>query len=180
MTTTITQKDAREMISAIAKELKVSEDKIYKLCPKVKQIDVFSSPKARDLAKGLDIAKIQYTGDKITIDDVRKAMGEEPKAKVASMFASAQAKDLATKNELTQDSFEDEEKSGKERKNGDKTITLEDVKKKLGLIVKNIWSSPQIQALAEKHGLTEKSIDARSAGGKITKAIVEAAIKAAE
>jgi hypothetical protein len=177
---TISQKDAREMISAIAAKFKIDENKIYSVCPKVKQVSMFSSSKAEELAKssGVKIEDIVHSGDKITVDDVRKAMGEEPKTKVASLFASKQARELAEKNSKTESDFSEEDRTGEARKSGETTITMMDVKRKLGLVAKNVWGSPISKELAEKHNLDETSITARSAGGKITKAMVEAAIKA--
>lgn len=131
--------DARAALVKIAKEFDLDLKKVQNLVKdEIPLAPVFASKTARELAKekGLKASKIKATGKngKITVDDVRIAAGEEPKKKVENLFASTAGKKLAEEHGLTQDNFEESEKTGNPRKSGSITITIEDVKLKAGLI----------------------------------------------
>lgn len=134
----LTQKNANALLLDISKSFNVDIDELYKLAgDRVKRPNAFASSKAKSYCDevGADVHKIKPTGKggKITIDDIRKCIGEEPKKKI-NLFASTAARKLAEENDLKIADFSPEERTGRRLKsNNQKTITVEDCRKKLGL-----------------------------------------------
>ena len=135
----LTQVKARNLLADIADKFDLPIDELYKVAgDRVKKPNLFASPAAADFAKkvGVSCDGVKASGKtgKITIDDIRLAIGEEPKKKKENLFASPAAKKLAQENNLKQEDFGPKDKTGKRRKASKKrTITIKDVRKKLGL-----------------------------------------------
>lgn len=91
-----------------------------------------------------------------TLNDVKKALGEKVKEKTVSAWASKVAKKLASDNNLSEDDFSIESRSGKKKAKG--KITLSDVKIKLGLKEddKIPFVSKNAEAFAKNKGLSEE------------------------
>ncbi len=126
-----TKKDLKALLEQISTKYDISVDDLFKIGGiKKNPYGIFASKAAEKLAteKGL---KFEAQDEKITIDQVKIAAGE-PK-KIENLFASTTAKKLAEDHNLTQDDFSDSEKSGKPRKSGAKTITIDDARKKAGI-----------------------------------------------
>ncbi len=135
----LTQVKARNLLADIADKFDLPLEELYKVAgDRVKKPNLFASPAAADFAKkvGVSCDGVKPSGKtgKITIDDIRLAIGEEPKKKKENLFASPAAKKLAEENDLKQEDFGPKDKTGKRRKASKKrTITIKDVRKKLGL-----------------------------------------------
>lgn len=135
----LTQVKARNLLNDIASKYDIPIEDLYELAgDRVKKQNPFASPAAKDFAKkvGVNVSTVKPSGKtgKITIDDIRLAIGEEPKRKDENLFSSPAAKKLASENDLTQSDFAPKERSGKRRKSsGNRTISIEDVRKKLGI-----------------------------------------------
>ena len=91
-----------------------------------------------------------------TLNDVKKALGEKVKEKTVSAWASKAAKKLASNNNLSEDDFPVESRSGKKKAKG--KITLIDVKIKLGIEKddKIPFASKSAEAFAKNKGFTEE------------------------
>jgi len=91
-----------------------------------------------------------------TLDDVKKALGEEVKEKTVSAWASKAAKKLASENSLSEEDFPVEIRSGKKKAKG--KITLFDVKIKLGLEEENKipFASKSAEAFTKDNGISEE------------------------
>jgi len=91
-----------------------------------------------------------------TLNDVKKALGEEVKEKTASAWASKAAKKLASENSLSEEDFPVEIRSGKKKAKG--KITLFDVKIKLGLVEENKipFASKSAEAFAKDNSISEE------------------------
>lgn len=91
-----------------------------------------------------------------TLNDVKKALGEKVKEKTVSAWASKAAKKLASNNNLSEDDFPVESRSGKKKAKG--KITLIDVKIKLGIEKddKIPFASKSAEAFAKDKGFTEE------------------------
>ena len=91
-----------------------------------------------------------------TLNDVKKALGEEVKEKTSSAWASTAAKKLASENSLSENDFPVEIRSGKKKAKG--KITLSDVKIKLGLKEndKIPFASKNAEAFAKNKGINEE------------------------
>lgn len=89
-------RDIRAIFEEISEEFDIDLNKIYAIAgDRVKRASPFT-PKAKKIAEenGLKADDIPHTGDKITIDDVRNALGT-PKKKAEKAIATPQAKKLA-------------------------------------------------------------------------------------
>ena len=93
-----------------------------------------------------------------TLNDVKKALGEKVKEKTVSAWASKAAKKLASDNNLSEDDFPVESRSGKKKAKG--KITLIDVKIKLGIEKDNKipFASKSAEAFAKDKGFTEEDL----------------------
>lgn len=91
-----------------------------------------------------------------TLNDVKKALGEEVKEKTTSAWASKAAKKLASENSLSEEDFPVEIRSGKKKAKG--KITLFDVKIKLGLVEENKipFASKSAEAFAKDNSISEE------------------------
>ena len=91
-----------------------------------------------------------------TLNDVKKALGEKVKEKTVSAWASKAAKKLASNNNLSEDDFPVESRSGKKKAKG--KITLIDVKIKLGIEKddKIPFASKSAEAFAKDKGFSEE------------------------
>lgn len=135
----ISQSKAVEMLETISKKFKIDMSELYECVgDTIKRPNVFCSAAAKNLAeenKDLDLSKIEPSGKngKITVDDIRKLMGAQTKAKVPSLWGSSAAKSLAEENNLKESDFSEDDKSGTMRKSGKKSILIVDIRKKLGI-----------------------------------------------
>jgi hypothetical protein len=105
-------------------------------------------------------------GGKITINDVKRAIGENPSGKIPSEFSSIHAKNLSVKYGYESTDFSDNERTGRTLKSVllsgcEKTIAIEDVKRKMlddGKESKKIegdfFSSEGVAKLATDNGLS--------------------------
>ncbi len=144
---------------------------------RVKRPNLFASAKASSYAreKGIDFSKIKGSkGGRITIDDLRSHIGEETTKKSPSLFASKGARLLAEENDLTEDDFSPKQRTGSKRKDGRRTITIENVSAKLGKKKPvSPYASPQARKVATEAGVSPSSIKGTGRKGKITKADVQ-------
>lgn len=106
-----------------------------------------------------------------TLNDVKKALGEKVKEKTVSAWASKVAKKLASDNNLSEDDFSIESRSGKKKAKG--KITLSDVKIKLGLEEddKIPFASKNAEDFAKNKGINEevlRSIEGTGHKNRIT------------
>lgn len=117
-------------------------------------------------------------GGKITINDVKRALGETPSGKVPSEFASVHAKNLADKEGYTSEDFPESSRTGRTLKSVllsgcSKTIAIEDVKRKAladnkpGVTEGDFYSSEGVATLAAENGLSPQDFDIK--GRKIKK-----------
>lgn len=117
-------------------------------------------------------------GGKITINDVKRALGETPTGKIPSEFASVHAKNLAEKEGYTSEDFPDSERTGRQLKSVllsgcSRTIAIEDVKRKAladqkpGVTEGDFYSSEGVAKLAAENGLSPSDFDIK--GRKIKK-----------
>jgi hypothetical protein len=147
------------IIAFAANKLEISEKTLKEaFLEYAKENPKFSSSKAEELYKELDDKDdVIPSGDgfKITVDDVKKAMGEKTSKKEASQFASKTAEKEASAAGLTASDFPMDERTGRELKSKVRQISVEDVRAKSGT-KHGEFSSPNVRREAEKHGLTEK------------------------
>jgi pyruvate/2-oxoglutarate dehydrogenase complex dihydrolipoamide acyltransferase (E2) component len=94
------------------------------------------------------------------------------KKKIENLFSSTAAKQLAIGNGLTQDDFLPEEKTGNPRKSGAITITITDVRKKLGKKI-NPFASPTAKKFANEKNVSAEEVTGTGKNGKITKTDIE-------
>lgn len=166
----LTQVKARNLLDDISKKYDIPIEQLYELAgDRVKKQNPFASPAAEDFAKrvGVNVSTLKPSGKtgKITIDDIRLAIGEETKRKEENLFASPAAKKLADENNLTQSDFSQKERTGKRRKaSGNRTISVEDVRKKLGLEKKTPKKSAKkkVSKRSVKDSDSESSSDSSS------------------
>ena len=111
------------------------------------------------------------TGGKITMNDVKRALGENPSGKTPSEFVSVHAKNLASKHGYESSDFTDDIRSGRTLKSvllsGCKnTICIEDVKRKMiadgketKAVENDFFSSEGVAKLATDSGLSPTDFD---------------------
>lgn len=156
------------MLDDIARECNIDIETLYKIAgDRVKKVSPFT-PQALKLAQenGLSPSEIAHSGVKITIDDVRAAIGQPKKNVPADAFTGA-ARKLAQEHNLTEADFPAELRTGKTRKSGVVEIRLEEVKAKLGLVKKEdtgVKMSPRAKEVAK--GLKKKEIASIKGTGK--------------
>ena len=159
-----TQKQLENIIKEICASFPVEESELKQIAiecgAKFKSVFASSSAKKYWEAKGQPMENlfiITPSNTKgYTLDDVKKALGEEVKEKTTSAWASKAAKKLASENSLSEDDFPVEIRSGKKKAKG--KITLIDVKIKLGLEEENKipFASKSAEAFAKDNGISEE------------------------
>ena len=159
-----TQKQLENIIKEICDSFPIEESELKKLAIEcgAKFKSVFASSVAKKYweAKGQPIENLFMTTPShtkgYTLNDVRKALGEEVKEKTVSAWASKAAKKLASENSLSENDFPVEIRSGKKKAKG--KITLIDVKIKLGLEEGNKipFASKSAEAFAKDNGISEE------------------------
>jgi pyruvate/2-oxoglutarate dehydrogenase complex dihydrolipoamide acyltransferase (E2) component len=177
----ISQKQANEMIIEISAKTGIDLETLYGIVGNiVKKPNSFASKSAEEYAKThkIDVFKVKGTSKsgRISMDDLRSYLGQPVTKSPSSLWASKTAKELAEEHGLSENSFGPKDRSGKKRKSGENTITLQDVKKKAGLEspkIKSPWASPQAKEFAKKKGVKAKDLFGSGKSGKITKTDIQ-------
>lgn len=159
-----TQKQLEEIIKEICDSFPIEESELKQIAmncgAKFKSVFASSTAKKYWEAKGQPMENLFITSPShtkgYTLNDVKKALGEEVKEKTASAWASKAAKKLASENSLSEEDFPVEIRSGKKKAKG--KITLFDVKLKLGLVEENKipFASKSAEAFAKDNGINEE------------------------
>lgn len=174
--------DARKALEKIAAHYDLDLKEVQELVKdEVPKRTVFASKAAREYAKEHKVKGKSVTGTgkdgKVTLDDVRAHLGEPRKKKEENLFASPAGKLLAEEHGLSQGDFSDSEKSGKPRKSGNITITINDVRRKAGLPTKekkkSPWGSKITEMYAQEHNIDPSQIKGTGKEGKILKVDIE-------
>lgn len=181
----ITRKAFNEALAKIASENGLSEDLLQKqISSIVPQPSPFASKSAKTLASENDIKPSDIKGSgklgKITSDDIRKYIGEPVKNKSPTEWSSKTAETLASENDLTPSDFPVKGRTGRTWKNGTVTISVTDVKNKLGLSTtpkKSPFASKAAKKLAKDNKIKSSEIDGTGKDGKITKSDIESYLK---
>lgn len=183
-----TTKKVQSALEKISKEFKIPLEDIHECIGDIiPPPSPWASAKAKELGLKTKVNpyKVKATGKggKITLNDLRSFLGEE-NPKKPSAFASKQAKDLAKENDLSEDDFSDDERTGNPRKSGEITITLNDVRNKLGIKVekkpKSPFASPKTKQFAEENDIDPTKIEGSGKDGRITKKDIETYMKTLE
>tara|TARA_B100001063_G_scaffold220757_1_gene225855 strand:- start:2175 stop:2900 length:726 start_codon:yes stop_codon:yes gene_type:complete len=158
------QQQLENIIKEICDSFPVEESELKKIAmncgAKFKSVFASSTAKKYWEAKGQPMENLFITTPShtkgYTLNDVKKALGEEVKEKTASTWASKAAKKLASENSLSEEDFPVEIRSGKKKAKG--KITLFDVKLKLGLVEENKipFASKSAEAFAKDNGISEE------------------------
>ena len=154
----------KTIIKEICDSFPVEQSELKKIAmncgAKFKSVFASSTAKKYWEAKGQPMENLFITTPShtkgYTLNDVKKALGEEVKEKTASTWASKAAKKLASENSLSEEDFPVEIRSGKKKAKG--KITLFDVKLKLGLVEENKipFASKSAEAFAKDNGISEE------------------------
>ena len=158
------QQQLENIIKEICDSFPVEESELKQIAmncgAKFKSVFASSAAKKYWEAKGQPMENLFITTPShtkgYTLNDVKKALGEEVKEKTASAWASKAAKKLASENSLSEDDFPVEIRSGKKKAKG--KITLFDVKIKLGLVEENKipFASKSAEAFAKDNNISEE------------------------
>ena len=158
------QQQLENIIKEICDSFPIEESELKQIAincgAKFKSVFASSAAKKYWEAKGQPMENLFITTPShtkgYTLNDVKKALGEEVKEKTTSAWASKAAKKLASENSLSEDDFPVEIRSGKKKANG--KITLFDVKIKLGLVDENKipFASKRAEAFAKDNGINEE------------------------
>jgi len=158
------QKQLENIIKEICDSFPVEESELKQIAmncgAKFKSVFASSAAKKYWEAKGQPMENLFITTPShtkgYTLNDVKKALGEEVKEKTTSAWASKAAKKLSSENSLSEDDFPVEIRSGKKKAKG--KITLFDVKIKLGLVEENKipFASKSAEAFAKDNGISEE------------------------
>lgn len=183
----ITKATLNEILKRIAEENSIKLSIIQNQISDIVQPDSpFASKAAKEYAeeKKVNIDEIEGSGKngKISVDDIRLFLGEEPKHKKSpSQWSSKAAKDLAHENSLSSKDFPKSSRTGRVWKDGTVTISIEDVKTKLGISSPkkspSKWSSKKAKELAEEYKLSSDDIKGTGKDNRITKSDVEKYIR---
>jgi len=159
-----TQKQLENIIKEICESFPIEESELKQIAiecgAKFKSVFASSAAKKYWEAKGQPMENLFITTPShtkgYTLNDVKKALGEEVKEKTASAWASKASKKLASENSLSEDDFPVEIRSGKKKAKG--KITLIDVKIKLGLEEENKipFASKNAEAFAKDNSISEE------------------------
>lgn len=158
------QQQLENIIKEICDSFPVEESELKQIAmncgAKFKSVFASSAAKKYWEAKGQPMENLFITTPShtkgYTLNDVKKALGEEVKEKTSSAWASKAAKKLASENSLSEDDFPVEIRSGKKKAKG--KITLFDVKIKLGLVEENKipFASKSAEAFAKDNNISEE------------------------
>jgi len=166
---TITQKKFNSFLEKLSKEFDLDIENVKKFSTEMMTSEVSTiTSAAKKLAEELkvDITKITPSGSKISVDDIREAAGQKRKAKKTDLF-TPKARDLAKENDLKESDFKESERTGNPRKSGEKTITIQDVNRKLGIVSKSAIVSPTALKLAEDNNVDLTKVVGTGNGGRI-------------
>lgn len=159
-----TQQQLGNIIKEICSSFSIEESELKQIATdcgaKFKSVFASSAAKKYWEAKGQPMENL--FGDApshdngYTLNDVKKALGETVKEKTVSAWASKAAKKLALDNNLSEDDFPVESRSGKKKAKG--KITLIDVKIKLGLEEENKipFASQRAEKFAKDNDISEE------------------------
>ena len=190
----ITQKAFNEFITSATNkfnleksEFKDFADKFFSKNNVVSKLPLTPVAKKLAILKDIDILKVTSAdGIKITIDDVRRFIGDPedpPKAKATDLF-TPKARALAKVETLKVSQFGPSERTGNPRKSGEATITLQDVYRKLRSLDPKyklpdsaIKISPGTAKFAETENVDLMKVTGTGSGGRILKADLEQYIK---
>jgi pyruvate/2-oxoglutarate dehydrogenase complex dihydrolipoamide acyltransferase (E2) component len=134
----------------------------------------FKSRQAKQLAIDNNLSSTDFdtTKSKISVDDVRNVCGIFIKKKKCTVYNSIQAKTLMLENNLLPEDFPENERTGRTWKsNGVTTISINDVKKKLGIVIssnKSKFASKRACELAKENNIDIDDIDGTGKGERIT------------
>lgn len=158
------QQQLENIIKEICESFPIEESELKEIAmncgAKFKSVFASSAAKKYWEAKGQPMENLFITTPShtkgYTLNDVKKALGEEVKEKTVSAWASKAAKKLASENSLSEDDFPVEIRSGKKKAKG--KITLIDVKIKLGLEEENKipFASKSAEAFAKDNSISEE------------------------
>ena len=158
------QQQLENIIKEICESFPIEESELKEIAmncgAKFKSVFASSAAKKYWEAKGQPMENLFITTPShtkgYTLNDVKKALGEEVKEKTVSAWASKAAKKLASENSLSGDDFPVEIRSGKKKAKG--KITLIDVKIKLGLEEENKipFASKSAEAFAKDNSISEE------------------------
>mgnify|MGYP001443187504 CR=1 FL=1 len=158
------QKQLENIIKEICDSFPVEESELKQIAmncgAKFKSVFASSAAKKYWEAKGQPMENLFITTPShtkgYTLNDVKKALGEEVKEKTTSAWASKAAKKLSSENSLSEEDFPVEIRSGKKKAKG--KITIMDVKIKLGLEEENKipFASKSAEAFAKDNGISEE------------------------
>lgn len=181
----ISRKEFLVIINRIATENGIEADTIWsQIGDLVKNSSPYASKAAKELAieNNIDSTKIKGTGSlgKITSDDIRLFIGKPVKNKEPTQWSSKSAEKLAIENNLTEKDFPMKKRTGRIWKDGTVTISVEDVKIKVGLSTpkkKSPYASKTAKKLAKDNGISSSDIVGSGKDDKITKADILKFIK---
>lgn len=171
----ISKKDFNKVINLISEKHNINSDDLWSsVSTIVKPSSPFSSKNAKNMAKenNLNPSQIKGTGKngKITVDDIRLLIGESPKSKKPTEWSSTRASELASENNLSVEDFPIDKRTGRVWKDGTKTISVQDVKDKIGIKPKSSpFSSKVAKKLATEHNINVSDLIGTGKDGKITK-----------
>jgi len=158
------QQQLENIIKEICDSFPIEESELKQIAmncgAKFKSVFASSAAKKYWEAKGQPMENLFITTPShtkgYTLNDVKKALGEEVKEKTSSAWASKAAKKLASENSLSENDLPVEIRSGKKKAKG--KITLFDVKIKLGLVEENKipFASKSAEAFAKDNGISEE------------------------
>jgi len=167
--------DSKILAKFLSEKLSVDEETVYaavqKYYSKSKQKFTNKNARAYFVEHGSpDDVTATGNGGKITINDVKRALGEAPSGKIPSEFASVHAKNLATKQGYKSEDFSEADRSGRVLKSVllsgcEHTIAIDDVKRKMLVdgkekeIQGDFFSSEGVAKLATDNGLSPTDFD---------------------
>jgi pyruvate/2-oxoglutarate dehydrogenase complex dihydrolipoamide acyltransferase (E2) component len=178
----ISRKDFKKVINLISEKHNIDSDDLWaNISSIVKPSSPFSSKYAKNMANEKDIKPSQINGTgkdgKITVDDIRIFIGESPKSKKPTQWSSIRASELASLYSLNVEDFPEKERTGRIWKDGTKTISIHDVKKKADIQVSpkvSVFSSKIARKLAKDNNIDVTKIKGTGKDGKITKNDIQA------
>jgi pyruvate/2-oxoglutarate dehydrogenase complex dihydrolipoamide acyltransferase (E2) component len=141
----ISQKNFADFMASVATTFDLDLSKVVALAGGLVKDQGIATPKAKKFAdeEGVDIDGVPHKGEKVTIEDIRVFLGKS----TASDAFTALARKVAKENDLTEDDFPVEGRSGKTRKTGVVEITIGDVRTQMGVPAKKV-SSPKPSPVA--------------------------------
>lgn len=173
----ISRKEFLTIVNRIASENGLESNTIWsQIGDLVKPSSPYASKTAKELAieHNIDSNDIKGSGNlgKITSDDIRLFIGKPVKNKEPTQWSSKAAEKLAIENNLTYKDFPMKKRTGRTWKDGTITISVKDVKIKVGLSTPKIsspYASKAAKKLAKENGLSSSDIVGSGKDDKITK-----------